>query len=330
MYDKIKISLPSGVLSLLQKDCEDFLILKENGAPNMNAFINTLVMNFYEAFSADEESLHDEVERALFGVPEIYKKSAFDRVVKLMAKAACPAEEKNSCALAFKPTKASLRAVIHIENVLSANESLSSFYRRMFTVYSQKTKTEREKIICKENYAFLTHAAEKGVQVFLSLKNGIFFQSASVYAVAPAQDELFSYVLLYSNGKNHTIRLAKINTVSLLTEKSAIPDANRAMFDKQVLCGAQYPIYSTDYEPIKVQLTEKGKALFQKIYLYRPVPTSIEGDVYTFECSANQVLYYFERFGDNALILAPKRLGIFMRNYYYYALKKYRSIYKID
>ena len=42
--------------------------------------------------------------------------------------------------------------------------------------------------------------------------------------------------------------------------------------------------------------TEKGKVLFERIYLYRPVPTKIEGDVYTFECSANQALYYFERF----------------------------------
>lgn len=87
-------------------------------------------------------------------------------------------------------------------------------------------------------------------------------------------------------------------------------------------------MYASDDEPIKVQLTEKGKKLFNKIYLYRPTPTSIDGDIYTFNCSANQLLYYFERFGDSALILSPKRLGIFMRNYYYFALKKYKSFYK--
>ena len=64
--------------------------------------------------------------------------------------------------------------------------------------------------------------------------------------------------------------------------------------------------------------------------MYRPVPVSVEGDIYTFDCSANQVLYYFERFGSEALILSPKRLGIFMRNYYYFALKKYRTIYGND
>ena len=73
-----------------------------------------------------------------------------------------------------------------------------------------------------------------------------------------------------------------------------------------------------------------SRELFEKIYLYRPIPITIEGDVYTFDCSANQVLYYFERFGSEALILSPKKLGIFMRNYYYFALKKYRSIYGKD
>ena len=75
---------------------------------------------------------------------------------------------------------------------------------------------------------------------------------------------------------------------------------------------------------------KKGKRLFEKIYLYRPTPISIEENIYTFNCSANQLLYYFERFGENALILSPKKLGIFMRNYYYFALKKYKTIYKAD
>ena len=124
------------------------------------------------------------------------------------------------------------------------------------------------------------------------------------------------------------MRLASVKTVTLLSVSSNIPEENRILFQRQIACAAQYPIYNTDNEPIKVQLTEKGKKLFEKIYLYRPTPVSIEGDIYTFNCSANQLLYYFERFGESALILSPKKLGIFMRNYYYFALKKYKTIYK--
>ncbi len=126
------------------------------------------------------------------------------------------------------------------------------------------------------------------------------------------------------------MRLANIHSVSLLSEKENIPEENQKLFERQVASAAQYPMYKTDNEPIKVQLTKNGKKLFDKIYLYRPTPLEIAGDIYTFDCSANQLLYYFERFGDDALILSPKKLGIYMRNYYYYALKKYRTIYKND
>ncbi|MBQ2718230.1 MAG: hypothetical protein IJF75_06500 [Clostridia bacterium] len=331
MYEKIKVSVPKSIYELLNKDAEDFRILKPNGKPNLNAFINSLIMNFYEDFSADDQELIDKINKALFGVPEKYAKTAFDGIIKaISSREKGGLDGEKSVAISFKPTKVSESVVVHIENVLLKNESLSSYYRRMFIAYAKKTKTEREKIIHKQNYELLCRAIKKEVQVCLSLESGDVFNEMSLYSITPAKDELFNYVLYYGDLKNKTVRLSKIKTVSLLAKKSEIPSKNAEMFARQVRFGAQYPIYSTDDQPIKVQLTEKGKDLFKRIYLYRPIPTEIDGDVYTFECSANQVIYYFERFGSEALILSPKRIGKFMRNYYYFALKKYRSIYGRD
>ncbi len=327
MIEKIKITLPQSTLALLRKDCADFLFLKKDRTPNLNDFLNTLIVNYYEAFSASEEKLHDDMSKALFSVPEAYRKKALDAVLQILAKREKQQYEGKSASLSFKPTKESERATIMIEHVLLHDESLSSYYRRLFLSYAQKSKNEREKLLCRQNHELLTHAVKKGVQVCLSLQNGTVINNASVYAVAPSKDELFNYVLSYDGEKNKTVRLAKIRTVSLLPGKANIPEDCAALFERQIACGAQYPMYATDDTPIRVQLSEKGKMLFEKIYLYRPTPTKIEGDIYTFECSANQVLYYFERFGDSALILSPKRLGISMRNYYHYAAKKYRSIY---
>ena len=81
MEEKIKISLPKEDLAILKKDCDDFKILKENATPNMNAFINTLVVNYYEEFSANEEKLHDEIKNALFPLPEAYKSDTFNKII---------------------------------------------------------------------------------------------------------------------------------------------------------------------------------------------------------------------------------------------------------
>ena len=329
MEEKIKISLKKSTLDLLKKDCEDFKITKPNGTPNMNLFINTLIVTYYEEFSASEEGLHEEIRKALFSVPEAYKKKAFDEILRVISKrTSFSSLDKCTSTLSFKPVKSSEKAVGYIESIAIKNESISSFYRRMLTSYAQRPKNEREKILFKDTYELLCKAISKDVQVCLILKSGERqYDNMSLYSVSSAKDELFNYVLCYSRKNNHTLRLASIKNVYLLPDKSQIPEANKALFKRQVECGAQYPIYPSDDTPITVQLTEKGKELFKKIYLYRPTPISIDGDIYTFNCSANQLLYYFERFGENALILSPKRIGIFMRNYYHFALKKYRTIY---
>lgn len=330
MSEKIKISVPSRIYELLRKDAKDFRILKPSGEENLNAFINNLVVNFYEEFSADDESLRESIKGALSSVPERYAKEAFASVMGAIAKREKEENLGKNVPLAFKPTKSSEAVTIYIENVLLKNEAISSFYRRLFVAYSKRLKNERERIIHKQNYDILTSAVKKGLQVCISIENGCVYNNVSLYGIEPAKDELFNYVLCYSNNKNRTLRLAKIKTVSILAKNGELPKEAEDMFARQVAAGAQYPIYSTDKDPIRVRLSDKGRELFEKIYLYRPIPVSVEGDVYTFDCSANQVLYYFERFGAEALILSPKRLGIFMRNYYYFALKKYRSIYGND
>ena len=328
MDEKIKVSLPKATLEILKKDCIDFKIVKETGNANMNAFVNTLIANFHEAFSANEESLQEDVKKALAAVPEYYREKAFYDIMKIFAKKGESSDEKGASAtLSFKPTKVSQRALLYIEQALLQNESLSSFYRRMFIAYTQKTKNEREKIIHKETFELLQKAIKRGVQVCIQLQTDEILPHLSLFCVSPAKDELFNYVLAYNTKNNVTLRLASIKTVSLLTTFASIPTEHRTLFERQVACAVQYPMYSTDNEPIKVQLTDKGKKLFNKIYLYRPTPIQIDGDIYTFDCSANQLLYYFERFGDSALILSPKKLGVFMRNYYHFALKKYKTLY---
>lgn len=330
MTEKIKISVPDRIYELLRKDAKDFRVLKPSGEENLNAFINSLVINFYEEFSRDGDALRESIKSALSSIPEKYAKEAFSEVMNAISKREKEENSGKNVALSFKPTKVSEPVTLYIENVLLKNEAMSSFYRRLFVAYSKKLKNEREKIIHKTNYELLVNAVKKELQVCISLDNGHVYNNVSVYAIEPAKDELFNYVLCFSDKKNRTLRLAKIKTVSLLAKNAEIPEESQSMFARQIAAGAQYPIYSTDDEPIKVQLSAKGRELFEKIYLYRPIPIAIEGDVYTFDCSANQVLYYFERFGSEALILSPKKLGIFMRNYYYFALKKYRSIYGKD
>lgn len=328
--EKIKISISKSTLELLKKDCKDFKILKKDNSPNFNLFINLLLANYYEEFSAMEENLHNNIYKAIEIAPSRLQETLFHNIIKMLSSKQTTSATDKTTTFSFKPTKASEKVCLYIENILLKNESLSSFYRRLFVSYSSKTKNIRELIIHKENYLQIQKALKKQSKIAIKLKAGEFIKNASIYAISPSKDELFNYALIYFNNRNNTIRISTIESVSILSEKSDIPQENKKLFDIQLNNDVQYTIYNTDNEPVKVKLTEKGKKLFEKIYLYRPTPTSIEDDIYTFNCSAQQILFYFERFGDSAIILSPKKLGIFMRNYYYYAYKAYKKIYYKD
>ena len=98
--------------------------------------------------------------------------------------------------------------------------------------------------------------------------------------------------------------------------------------NKQIKYGVQYNVSKKEILPVKIKLTPQGIKLYEKIYLYRPEYDSHEGDIYTFLGPYEQILHYFKRFGDDAIILEPENLRIAMRNFYYFANKAYKLIEK--
>ncbi len=327
MDEKIKISLPNSVLTTLKNDCKNFNILKADDTPNFNAFINTLIMNYYEDFTANEETLHDDIKKTLEYIPERYQNSIFNDIVKIIAKKDTSVIDGKTVTFSFKPTKASEKAITFIQNVLLKNESLSSFYRRMFISYVSKTQPQREIIIFKENYNLLQKAIKKEKKVCIVTKGGS-IKSSSVYGIFSAKEELYNYLLSTDGQTLFTIRLAKIKDVSILSEKAVVPEDIKDIFDRQVRSGVQYPIYKDEDKLIKVKFTEKGKYLFNRIYLYRPTPVSIEENIYSFDCSTNQAMHYFKRFGNDAIIIEPQNIAEMMRTFYAIATRKYNGILK--
>lgn len=325
MKYKIKISLPESVLSTMKSDCKNFNFLKSDDSINFNAFVNTLVVNFYETFSASEEALRDDVSKALLGLPDKSKERVYSDVIKIIARRENVATDGKTAVFSFKPTKLSEKAVTFIENVALSDESLSSFYRRMFMSYASRPQPRRELIIFKENYNDLQKAIRKNLQVCI-VNKGDEIKNASVYAVASSKEELYNYVLSTDGQNLYTLRLANVKSVSLLTKKADIPEDIKQIFDRQIRCGAQYPIFKNETDLIKVVLSQKGKYLFKKIYLYRPTPVKIENDAYYFDCSTNQAMHYFKRFGVDGIIVSPENVAKMMYTYYAGSARKYSRV----
>ncbi len=327
MLEKIKTSIPRSVYEILVNDAKDFNILHKDNSINFNSFLNMLINNYYLSFSNSLEALNKELLKALKDLKEEFRLDVLKKIHKIYSEDSdFDSKKQESIVISFKPTKLTLRACLYIENVLKQNESLASYYRRMLISYTKKIKNEREKIIFKDNYNLLVKSINEKVKACLVLTSQVKYNPASIFTIAANKDEFYNYILLEANNNTYTIRLSNINEVILLNDKAEFNKDSLTIFNKQIKYGLQYPVSKKEDNPVVVKLTKKGIKLFNNLYLYRPIPDKIEEDIYTFNAPYAQILQYFKRFGDDALIISPACLTNTMANFYYFANKTYKKL----
>ena len=323
MLEKIKITVPKSTHDILIKDCENFNFFKLGDILNKNHFLNTLIVNYYEKFSANEEIFKEKILKVINDNVNKNQNELFEQIINIVRKNENIESEKKTETINLKPTKLSEKHILFIENNLLGNNSISAFYRNLFNSYAHIPQNYRELIIFKDTYDTLNESIEKERKVCITLNNNEVINYASIYKIESSKEELFNYVLLNKNNSVMTLRLSKIKYVSLLNEKRDITEKCQMIFERQIKYGVQYPFYTFYDEPVVVKMTERGKELFKKIYLYRPTPDKIEGNLYYFNCSHNQIMHYFKRFGYDAMIISPIELAESMKKYYYLASVKY-------
>ena len=324
MLEKIKITVPKSTYDIIIKDCENFGFNKSETTLNKNFFLNTLIVNYYDRFSANEEIFKDNLLKVINEKINDDQDIILEKILNVFRKNETLDSDKKTEIINLKPTKLSEKQIIFIENNLINNTSISSFYRNLFTSYAHNPQNFRELIIFKENYDLLTESIEKNRKVSITLKNGQVINDSSVYKIENSKEELFNYVLI-ANGKNKplTLRLSRIKYVSLLNSKREISSDLEELFTRQINYGVQYPYNSSYEEQVIVKFSNKGKELFKKIYLYRPIPEKIEDNLYYFNCSHEQIIHYFRRFGYDAMIISPLSLAEVMKKFYYLSSRKY-------
>ena len=325
MLEKIKITVPKSTYEILIKDCENFNFYKSGDTLNKNLFLNTLIVNYYEKFCANEENFKEKILKVINDNVSKNQNELLEQIINTIRKNENTESEKKTETINLKPTKNSEKHILFIENHLVGNNSIASFYRKLFNSYAHIPQNYRELIIFKDAYETLTESIEKERTICITLNNNEVIKSSSVYAIVSSKEELFNYVLIDKNNTPMTIRLSKIKYISLLNEKREISNKCKTIFERQIKYGVQYPFYSNYEEPIIVKLTEKGKELFKRMYLYRPIPDKIEGNLYYFNCSHNQVSHYFKRFGKEGIIISPIELVESMNKYYYIGSRKYQE-----
>lgn len=186
--------------------------------------------------------------------------------------------------------------------------SMPLLIKCIFESYTRLIFADRERIVLKDILMTIDHSIKKHQQLKLTLFNTKTTWLSPI-SVNLAKEGSFSYLVgLDSNRSIKTVRISRISQL-LSMKKALIPTKDeRIEIDKRL---AKYgPTFAAqNTQLIKVRLSPKGIQSYEYSVIHRPIHTCIEnGNIYVFECSEMQALYFFFRFAGEAEILEPLSL----------------------
>lgn len=197
-----------------------------------------------------------------------------------------------------------------LDESLSASfeNSIPLLIKCIFESYTRLIFADRERLVLKDFLIAIDNAIKKHQQIKLTLYNTE-TTWLSPLSVNLAKEGSFSYLVgLDTNRSLKTIRISRISQL-LSMKKALVPTKDERMeIDKRL---AKYgPTFaSQNTQLIKVRLSPKGVQKYEYSVIHRPIHTCIEDDnIYVFECSEMQALYFFFRFAGEAEILEPASL----------------------
>ncbi len=326
MTEKYKIYLSEDTKTRLVNDAEIFEFLKKDGAVNLNAFLKTLIVNFFEQYRHDSEDLLQNIMLDLNSIATISASKAEDfanKIVNTYIKNR-QVQNKSTFALTLTVSGPSYDIINIIENNMLKNSSLSQYLKDMFGAYLSIPRSERESIIFRDTYADIERAIKE--QKILSFKATTSGERTTYfvepYIIAQSKEEQCNYLLCIDKKSNkpRTFRISRLRNV-FVSSDNYIKD--KAIQDELMEKAKRSPHSLSDNIHAVVRLTDIGVRAYKGITKNRPTVTSINGDLYSFDWPEKLLEEYFKRFGCNALVIEPDSLRKSMRDFYYSGLRIY-------
>jgi len=324
--EKIKINLSKKTLNDLLNDMTTFEYYKKNGEINKNGFINTLLKNYFTIYDNMINSHIDTYTKILSN--HIYQENKVTEIVNdlIKEKTLLPFDNSKNIetSISFKLINSNYSIFRVIENKYLAYQSISSFFRNLIESYLSLPKYKREQIIYLPTYELLTEAIndKRKIKIYLKNENE---KEILPYKVSTNKEEIYNYLVGLTPSKNKytvsSIHLSRIEYIYLLKEKYTLEDEDINKLERVIENGAQFPY--TNPCNAKIKLSNAGIKLYKKKYLNRPVPISVEDNIYNFSCSYDQLSLYFFSFGKEAIVLEPEYLKTQLNKRYNEAISAY-------
>jgi hypothetical protein len=326
MTDTIKVNVEQEIVDALRREIDLFELFKSASGHNENAFFNTLILNYYREYAAIEQEMAEKAQSIL--VRQYGKKKVPPVLVSRLARLALlnelTTEKYFNRYVFFKTTYETVFAVSYIEGNLLNGASLSSYFRNMFVHYLRLPYQERERIIYKEQVNAINKAIQEDKQIEVTtVKDSKFV--ISPFAVAGSRIEGVNYLLGVEDNDTSSNKLMRIKEIRILNQPRTISPEQKEALSRTVSNDPQYLISVDEVSDISLYFTPVAKRQYAAVALGRPEATQVDDNVYHFNCSFKQIIYYFSRFGSEVQVLTPTSLATQFGQFYRRAALRYEK-----
>ncbi len=347
--EKQHINLSQYAMSIIEDDQLTF------GVKNFSTFINRVFGNFYPHADASvilrTECERKRLKQGVFGeidTSEDIKNTFIESCVSDMEK-----EIRRQIELYPKGIGRKIRInnenYRHLkseskEDIFYGEHKVGCYIKAVVEEYARKPYIDRERIYFGDFIDIIDAAIKENHQI--TLKSGTVQYSVSAFSVMSDKQNNYNYLVgrssvLNFNGSTEPIdcsfRLSRIKDIriSKTQESVFVSDEVRKEFAKTLNSRSAQFMGGNDSESVTIRLTFNGMKMYDKMQHLRPDYTemyiekkdfngrAIYNYILKFDCTTQQIDFYFFKFGKDAEILSPSRLAADFKHRYLEAYRIY-------
>lgn len=345
---KVRISLTKKAFVTMKEDINTF------GVKNIPTFINTVFDNYKDEAKS---SISLQLEQRKFELETLLANSNFDPAVKKDIIQKLLKEKEEVLIKEVFPNKHDLKRDfskymdetntyrINNKNVeyLTTNCNEEKYYNNsagqyicsVIEEYCSLPFIEREHIYKKDIYETIEQACKDRNILKIKAPIGNREQEFEVYPykILPDSFQTQSYLVCYSKKSVEeespkivaSFSMARIKKPEVCKHKTFHFNQEELKNIKKQLSENSPAYLIGKPEHIKVKLTQQGKRNYHTRLYSRPekIDELSTDDIYTFNCTQQQIINYFFSFGEDAEIINPPDLKKRFKKKYHKALEKY-------
>lgn len=330
---RIHINLSNYAWNVINEDMFNFY---RDDLDNISGFINDVIENFHENANCSIQLRCDEISNNFEELltDESLKLNIDGSIFYSVINVATDSFKKKAINIINSYPKGTYRKIklrkntaIYLQECqedIFFDGNVGYYIKALIEEYVRLPFNHRENIHCRYNMDLINKAQYSKKQLKIRVRSGKEFE-AIPFKIETDKLGIFSYLVAIDvqSRKPVAYRISKCK-MNIQSKSGKISKQEEDYLNKKLI-ETDVTFLTNDTTRVVLKLDKYGIQKYNSQLHLRPsYIEKLEDNRYVFDCSLDQIKYYFIKFGSSVIIEEPNELVDYFRKFYTYALRNYQ------